>query len=193
MFPAPNEAHMRTGDRREQSSAVLRRRRRDRPGGDDDCQDHLHAKALSLLWCSCCRPCCVVPATIGTDVFCEAGEAGRRRKTAPAPRRQPLHDSRAMAAHTKVAVGYNIQVAVDVKNKMIVAQEVTNQVVDLALLTQTAEPARAVLEVATINVVADRGYFKKRGPSKACEKAGMTPCSQAATGIIGEQWLFPQG
>jgi hypothetical protein len=38
-------------------------------------------------------------------------------------------DSRAMAAHTKVAVGYNIQVAVDAKNKMIVDQEVTNQVV----------------------------------------------------------------
>jgi hypothetical protein len=41
-------------------------------------------------------------------------------------------DSRAMAAHTKVAVGYNAQVAVDAKNKMIVAQEVTIQVVDLA-------------------------------------------------------------
>jgi hypothetical protein len=33
-------------------------------------------------------------------------------------------DSRAMAAHTKVAVGYNAQVAVDAKNKMIVDQDV---------------------------------------------------------------------
>jgi transposase len=40
-------------------------------------------------------------------------------------------DSRAMAAHTKVAVGYNIQVAVDAKNKLIVEQAVTNQVVDI--------------------------------------------------------------
>jgi hypothetical protein len=79
-----------------------------------------------------------------------------------------------MAAHTKVAVGYNIQVTVDAKNKMIVAQEVTNQVVDLALLTQTAEPARAILEVATIDVVAGRGYFKSED-IEACEKAGMTP------------------
>jgi hypothetical protein len=31
-------------------------------------------------------------------------------------------DSRAMAAHTKVGVGYNIQVAVDAKHKMIVEQ-----------------------------------------------------------------------
>jgi hypothetical protein len=48
-------------------------------------------------------------------------------------------DSRAMAAHTQVGVGYNIQVAVDAKHKMIVEQAVTNQVVDMGLLTQTAE------------------------------------------------------
>ena len=81
-------------------------------------------------------------------------------------------DSRAMAAHTKV--GYNAQVAVDAKNKMIVDQDVTNQVVDMGLLTQTAEPARAILEVETIDVVADRGYFKIEDIA-ACEKAGMTP------------------
>jgi hypothetical protein len=57
---------------------------------------------------------------------------------------------------------------------MIVDQEVTNQVVDMGLLTQTAEPARAILEVETIDVVADRGYFKIED-IEACEKAGMTP------------------
>jgi hypothetical protein len=36
-------------------------------------------------------------------------------------------DSRAMAAHTRVAVGYNAQVAVDAKHKVIVEQQVTNQ------------------------------------------------------------------
>src|SRR5271168_1628668 len=45
-------------------------------------------------------------------------------------------DSRAMAAHTHVAVGYNVQVAVDAKHKLIVEQQVTNQVVDMGLLTQ---------------------------------------------------------
>ena len=83
-------------------------------------------------------------------------------------------DSRAMAAHTKVGVGYNIQVAVDAKNKLIVEQAVTNQVVDTGLLTQTAEPAREVLGVKTIDVVADRGYFKIED-IEACEQAGCVP------------------
>ena len=83
-------------------------------------------------------------------------------------------DSRAMAAHTRVAVGYNVQVAVDVKHKLIVEQQVTNQVVDLGLLTQTAEPAKKVLGVEKIAVVADRGYFKIED-IEACEKAGIEP------------------
>jgi transposase len=83
-------------------------------------------------------------------------------------------DSRAMAVHTKVGVGYNIQLAVDAKNKMIVEQAVTNQVVDMGLLKETAEPARALLDVEQIDVVADRGYFKSED-IEACEKAGITP------------------
>ena len=83
-------------------------------------------------------------------------------------------DSRAMAAHTKVAVGYNVQTAVDAKNKLIVDQEVTNQVVDMGLLQATAEPARAILEVDRIDVVADKGYFRTEDID-ACDKAGLTP------------------
>jgi transposase len=83
-------------------------------------------------------------------------------------------DSRAMAAHTHVAVGYNVQVAVDVKHKLIVEQQVTNQVVDMGMLTQTAEPAKEILGVETIDVVADKGYFKIED-IEACEKAGMVP------------------
>src|SRR5271169_3209067 len=83
-------------------------------------------------------------------------------------------DSRAMAAHTKVGVGYNIQVAVDAKHKLIVEQAVTNQVVDMGLLAETAEPAREILDVETIDVVADRGYFKIEDV-EACERAGCIP------------------
>ncbi len=83
-------------------------------------------------------------------------------------------DSRAMAAHTHVAVGYNVQVAVDTKHKLIVEQQVTNQVLDMGLLTETAEPAKEILGVEQIAVVADRGYFKIED-IEACEKAGMEP------------------
>jgi transposase/IS5 family transposase len=83
-------------------------------------------------------------------------------------------DSRAMAAHTRVAVGYNAQIAVDTKHKLIVEQQVTNQVLDMGLLTGTAEPAKEILGVETIDVVADKGYFKIED-IEACEKAGMQP------------------
>jgi transposase len=83
-------------------------------------------------------------------------------------------DSRAMAAHTKVGVGYNAQIAVDAKYKMIVEQAVTNDVLDMGLLQQTAEPAREVLGIGTISVVADKGYFRTEDIA-ACEKAGLMP------------------
>jgi transposase len=83
-------------------------------------------------------------------------------------------DSRAMAAHTKVAVGYNAQIAVDAKHKLIVEQQVVNQVLDMGLLQQTAEPAREILGVETIDVAADKGYFRTEDIA-ACEAAGLTP------------------
>lgn len=44
----------------------------------------------------------------------------------------------------------------------------------MGLLTQTAEPAKEVLGVETIDVVADKGYFKIED-IEACEKAGIEP------------------
>jgi transposase len=83
-------------------------------------------------------------------------------------------DSRAMATHTKAGVGYNIQIAVDAKHKMIVEQAVTNDVLDMGLLAKTAEPAREILGVERIDVVADMGYFKSED-IEACETAGLMP------------------
>ena len=44
----------------------------------------------------------------------------------------------------------------------------------MGLLTETAEPAKELLGVEQIAVVADRGYFKIED-IEACEKAGMVP------------------
>jgi IS5 family transposase len=40
--------------------------------------------------------------------------------------------------------------------------------------SEQIEPARQILEVETIDVVADKGYFKSED-IEACEKAGLTP------------------
>ena len=99
-----------------------------------------------------------------------------------------------MAAHTKVGVGYNIQVAIDAKNKLIVEQAVTNQVVDMGLLTQTAELAREILDVETIDVVADRGYFKIEDIEACAERAGCIPhVPRPQRGLLGPRELLPQG
>ena len=82
-------------------------------------------------------------------------------------------DSRSMALHPKVGVGYNAQVAVDAKHKLIVAFEVTNAGSDLGLLAQTAGAAKEALGVDVIEVVADRGYYKGED-IQACEQAGIT-------------------
>jgi hypothetical protein len=79
-----------------------------------------------------------------------------------------------MARMAKVGVGYNIQLAVDVKHKLIAEQAVNNQVLDLGLLAQTATAAMEALGVERIDAVADRGYFKIED-IEACEAAGITP------------------
>ena len=66
-------------------------------------------------------------------------------------------DARAMARMTKVGVGYNIQLAVDVKHKLIAEQAVSNEVLDLGLLAQTATAAMEALGVERIEAVADCG------------------------------------
>ena len=91
-----------------------------------------------------------------------------------------------MAADTHVAMGYNVQVAVDAKHKLIVEQQVTNQVVDTGLLTETAEPAKAILGIETIAVVADRGFSRQRTSKPARrgrdgEKASFARTSSSTT------------
>jgi transposase len=81
-------------------------------------------------------------------------------------------DSRAMAMNPKVGVGYNAQVAVDSKHKLIVEQDVTNAGSDLGLLAPTASGAKEMLEAEQIKVVADRGYYKGEDIA-ACEAVGI--------------------
>ena len=81
-------------------------------------------------------------------------------------------DARYQSNKVKAGVSYNAQIAVDCKHKLIVEQEVCTQVGDLGLLAKTAEPAREILGVDEINVVADGGYFKIED-IEACENTGL--------------------
>lgn len=83
-------------------------------------------------------------------------------------------DARGMAMHPKVGVGYNAQVAVDARYKLIVEQNVTNSGSDLGFLAQTAGAAREVLGVERIDAVADKGYYKGEDIA-ACEDIGVVP------------------
>ena len=81
-------------------------------------------------------------------------------------------DARAMHSSSRIGVGYNIQITVDVKHKLIVEQQVHSKVSDLGLLTETALAAREVLGVEQIDAVADKGYFKVED-IEACEAVGI--------------------
>ncbi len=82
-------------------------------------------------------------------------------------------DARAMHASSGIGVGYNAQIAVDAKHRLIAEAQVHNKVSDLGLLCVTAEAAKQALGVDTIEVVADRGYYKIED-IKACEAAGIS-------------------
>jgi transposase len=101
-------------------------------------------------------------------------------------------DARAMARMTKVGVGYNVQIAIDIKHKLIAEQEVCNQALDLGLLAATTQAAMETLDVKEIDAVADRGYFKIED-IEACEKAGITAyVPKPIRGLAVREGFFPK-
>src|SRR6202041_2227096 len=84
-------------------------------------------------------------------------------------------DSRSMATSGRGSgvVGYNVQVAVDIKHHLIITHEVTNVGSDRAQLAHMAKSTKATLESTNLDVVADRGYFSGEEILE-CDKAGIT-------------------
>jgi hypothetical protein len=82
-------------------------------------------------------------------------------------------DARSMKTRGNGMVGYNVQTAVDTQHHVIVAHEVTNVGSDRRQLANMAKQAKSVLEIETLAVVADRGYY--RGEEiRDCDQAGIT-------------------
>lgn len=63
--------------------------------------------------------------------------------------------------HQGIDMCYNVQIAVDSKHKLIVAHDVTNDANDLNQLVPMAEQSKEILEVETLDLTADKGYFNE--------------------------------
>jgi transposase len=68
-------------------------------------------------------------------------------------------DTRKMPTAHGMIVGYNAQVAVDAKHKLIAADDVTNAGTDFKQLANVALAAKANLELKQADAVADAGYY----------------------------------
>jgi transposase len=102
-------------------------------------------------------------------------------------------DSRKMLVGQGSQVGYNVQVAVDEKHKLIVEHEVTNAVTDQDQLAPMAERAKERLGVEKLEVLADMGYYDG-AEVKKCEQQQITayipkPLTSANTklGLFGKE------
>src|SRR3974390_1832810 len=90
-------------------------------------------------------------------------------------------DTRKMPTAHGMMVGYNAQVAVDAKHKLIAAQDVTNEVTDLKQLANVALAAKTNLEIKQTEVVADAGYYpalRDGGSGPVCGAKHNSLCAQ---------------
>jgi transposase len=81
-------------------------------------------------------------------------------------------DARLLSKNGRVVAGYNVQIAVDDKHKVIVASEVVNDGNDSGQLHAMAKAAKEELGVTTLTVLADTGYYNGN-ELRACEEDGI--------------------
>jgi transposase len=82
-------------------------------------------------------------------------------------------DARLLSKHGQIVAGYNVQIAVDAKHKLIVASEVVNDGNDTGQLHVMAQAAKDALGAGELTAVADSGYYNGE-TLKACEEAAIT-------------------
>jgi transposase len=81
-------------------------------------------------------------------------------------------DARLLVKNSQGVAGYNVQVVVDDKHKLIVASEVVNDSSDVGQLHTMAKAAKDALDVKTLQALADEGYYSSL-ELKACEDDGI--------------------
>jgi transposase len=81
-------------------------------------------------------------------------------------------DARRLSKTGQVVAGYNVQIAVDDKHKLIVASAVVNDGNDTGQLYKMANAAKQELGVETLTVLTDTGYYNSTA-LKDCEENGV--------------------
>ncbi|MCA1459025.1 IS1182 family transposase [Bradyrhizobium sp. BRP22] len=81
-------------------------------------------------------------------------------------------DARLLSKNGQVVAGYNVQIAVDDRHKLISASEVVNDGNDSGQLYTMAKAAKEELGVDTLTVLADTGYYNGKA-LKDCEENGI--------------------
>lgn len=76
-------------------------------------------------------------------------------------------------AHQGNDIGYNIQAAVDAKNKLITTSEVINNFADQGQLYNLSSKAKSIFDVESIEPLADKKYFEPSNLKK-CEENQIT-------------------
>lgn len=82
-------------------------------------------------------------------------------------------DARLLSKRGQTTGGYNVQIAVDSKHKLIVAEEVTQDGNDTAQLSPMLEKAQKILQSDNLTGLADSGYFDG-SQIKTCEENNIT-------------------
>ena len=83
-------------------------------------------------------------------------------------------DARRLKKHGQNVTGYNVQISVDSKHKLLVAGEATSDGNDSQQLAPQAKQAKSLLAVDHLDVVADIGYYTA-AQLNACDEAGIRP------------------
>lgn len=78
-------------------------------------------------------------------------------------------DSRMMMGNQKFDVSYNVQTTIDAKNNLVLDYEVTNEGNDKNQLNEMATRAKDILEVESLEVLTDKGYYNPEEIRKCSE------------------------
>src|SRR5262249_3426321 len=100
------------------------------------------------------------------------GDLARLEESGETQLSQTDADARLLSKSGQTVAGYNVQIAVDDKHKLIVASEVVNDGNDTGQLHKMAKAAQAELGAASLTALADSGYYNGQA-LKACEEDGI--------------------